>query len=293
MCGGDAAFTKLLWTLVILCYTHVEYRYCCLKNPVPSELWHCWWRVRKSIRPVKIEWWGVGELICLERGADFVCTWSSWCHCHPQTPSSLASLKSRLLLPFWYRLTQVVPENRPLNVCVCVFKESSGNLSAVWGGWRRRPRSQVGSWNGCRIRGDRRQQAEWHRRSASDSCDFTTDNAALLITDCLSCGFTSHSTQNRSLWRRFPHRQTWLFSSASTYHSTELLTARGVVHLVVHGTSGSTSYETIAHVQLETSGDAMDMVVQRRDGSRRLCKLDDKSPFSKEKITEEKWEEIG
>jgi len=146
----------------------------------------------------------------------------------------------------------------------------------------------VGSWNGCRIPGDRRQQAEWHRRSAFDSCDFTTDNAALLITDCLSCGFTSHSTQNRSLRRRFPHRQTWLFSSASTYHSTELLTARGVVHLVVHGTSGSTSYETIPHVQLETSRDAMDMVVQRRDGSRRLCKLDDKSPFSKEKITEEK-----
>ena len=41
------------------------------------------------------------------------------------------------------------------------------------------------------------------------------------------------------------HRQTWLFSSTSTYHSTDLLTARGVAHLVVHGTSGSTSYETI------------------------------------------------
>ena len=28
------------------------------------------------------------------------------------------------------------------------------------------------------------------------------------------------------------HRQTWLFSSTSTYHSTNLLTARGVAHLV-------------------------------------------------------------
>ena len=28
------------------------------------------------------------------------------------------------------------------------------------------------------------------------------------------------------------HRQTWLFSSTSTYHSTDLLTARGVAHLV-------------------------------------------------------------
>ena len=33
--------------------------------------------------------------------------------------------------------------------------------------------------------------------------------------------------------------------NTSTYNSTDLLTARGVAHLVVHGTSGSTSYETI------------------------------------------------
>ena len=25
----------------------------------------------------------------------------------------------RLVLPFWYRLTQVVPDKGPLNVCVC------------------------------------------------------------------------------------------------------------------------------------------------------------------------------
>ena len=69
------------------------------------------------------------------------------------------------------------------------------------------------------------------------------------------------------------HRQTWLFSSTSTYHSTDLLTARGVAHLVVHGTSGSTSYETIPPVRLETSGGVLltvDMVVQRRDGPRWL-----------------------
>jgi len=33
---------------------------------------------------------------------------------------SLASVKSRLVLPFWYRLTWVVPEKGPLNGCVCV-----------------------------------------------------------------------------------------------------------------------------------------------------------------------------
>ena len=62
------------------------------------------------------------------------------------------------------------------------------------------------------------------------------------------------------------------------YHSTDLLTVRGVAHLVVHGTSGSTSYETIPHAQLEISGDVLstaDMVVQRRDGPRRLREIDD------------------
>jgi len=36
---------------------------------------------------------------------------------HPSTPSCLASFKSRLLLPFWYRL---VLEKRPLNRCTAV-----------------------------------------------------------------------------------------------------------------------------------------------------------------------------
>ena len=43
------------------------------------------------------------------------CIWSSWCHCHSL---SLASVKSRLVLPSWYRLTWVVPEKGPLNGCV-------------------------------------------------------------------------------------------------------------------------------------------------------------------------------
>ena len=39
------------------------------------------------------------------------------CHCHSL---SLASVKSRLFFPFWYRLTWVVPDKGLLNVCVCV-----------------------------------------------------------------------------------------------------------------------------------------------------------------------------
>ena len=41
-----------------------------------------------------------------------------------QNPSSLASFRSRLVLPFWYRLTQVVLEKRPLKGCSSI--SSSG-----------------------------------------------------------------------------------------------------------------------------------------------------------------------
>ena len=53
-------------------------------------------------------------VICLEQGAD--CLHMVQLMPLPsQAPPSLASFKSRLVLPFWYRLTQVVLEKRPLN----------------------------------------------------------------------------------------------------------------------------------------------------------------------------------
>ena len=81
------------------------------EDPVPSVLWRCWLGGRKGIRPVKTEWWGAGMVIWLERGADL--------HMAQLMPLSLASVKSRLVFPFWYRLTWVVPDKGPLNGCVC------------------------------------------------------------------------------------------------------------------------------------------------------------------------------
>jgi len=54
-------------------------------------------------------------------------TWPSWCQCHSL---SLASVKSRLVLPFWYWLTLVVPDKGPLNGCVllCVCCTFNGLL---------------------------------------------------------------------------------------------------------------------------------------------------------------------
>ena len=53
------------------------------------------------------------------------CIWPSWCHCHSL---SLASVKSRLVLPFWYQLTRVVPYKGTLNGCVCNNRPNYDNV---------------------------------------------------------------------------------------------------------------------------------------------------------------------
>ena len=53
------------------------------------------------------------------------CIWPRWCHCHSL---SLAPVKSRLVLPFWYRLTQVFLEKRPLNGCSVLFAMSMARI---------------------------------------------------------------------------------------------------------------------------------------------------------------------
>ena len=49
----------------------------------------------------------------------------SGCHCHSL---SLASVKSRFVLPFGYWLVLVVPDKRPLNGCACVCCTASAHL---------------------------------------------------------------------------------------------------------------------------------------------------------------------
>jgi len=58
-------------------------------------------------------------VICLARGADCL-HMVQLMPLHPKRPSSLALFKSRLVLPFWYRLTQVAVEKRLLNECSVV-----------------------------------------------------------------------------------------------------------------------------------------------------------------------------
>ena len=71
---------------------------------MPSVLWRCWLGGRNGIRPVKKL--SGGELVWLFVWREVqICIWPSWCHWHLL---SFASVKSRLVLPFW--LTWVVSE---------------------------------------------------------------------------------------------------------------------------------------------------------------------------------------
>ena len=83
---------------------------------MPSVVWRCWLGGRKGIWPVKKLSGGVLAWLSVWSKVQ-TCIWPSWCHCHSL---SLASIKSRLVLPFWYRLTRVVPDKGPLNGCVCM-----------------------------------------------------------------------------------------------------------------------------------------------------------------------------
>ena len=103
---------------------------------LPSVLWHCWLGIRKCIRLVKIEWWGVGVIVCLNRDVD--CLRMVLLMPLP-SPSSLASFKSRVVLPFWYRLTQVTMEKRSLNgsssssFSLCLAPDACSKRHHQWG----------------------------------------------------------------------------------------------------------------------------------------------------------------
>ena len=87
----------------------------CWLGDLPSVLWHCWLGDRKGIQPV--ENWVVGCWSGCLSGARCRLAYGP---AYATATLSLASVKSRLLLPFWYRLTRVVPDKGPLNRSVCV-----------------------------------------------------------------------------------------------------------------------------------------------------------------------------
>ena len=76
-------------------------------------LLRCWLGSRKGIRPVKTEWWGVGVVICLERGADL--------HMAQLMPLPLTvSCSSKIQIGFTFLVPAdwVVPKTAVKRVCV-------------------------------------------------------------------------------------------------------------------------------------------------------------------------------
>ena len=107
-CGGlSRHISHPLWYGIAGLNLHMCAFYAFALGTVPSVLWHGWLGIRKSIWPVKIEWWCV-KCGCLSEARCRLFAYGPADATASQTPSSLASFKSRLVLPFWCRLTQVV-----------------------------------------------------------------------------------------------------------------------------------------------------------------------------------------
>jgi len=92
---------------------------------------------------VRVSLWSEDQIVCI---------WSSWCHCHPKSPSTLASFKYRLVSPLRYRLTQTVVEKRLTDVVVVVITVNAECCSCVsWRKWfiskfSRLARSKLMGW---------------------------------------------------------------------------------------------------------------------------------------------------
>ena len=128
------------------------------------------------------------------------CIRPSWCHCHSL---SLASVKSRLVLPFWYRLTRVVPEKGPLNVCVCVCVRACVRACVIG------VEFGATSWAACRTVPPRRS-----RRCASSSTTSWTSSTPVCASRTCCCGAPA------SAWPSASTRSRTASSSATSTPST-------------------------------------------------------------------------
>ena len=99
------------------------------------------------------------------------CIWPSWCHYHSL---SLASVKTRLGLTFWYWLTRVVPHKGPLNGCTRMSM-----------GWTVRKLDQSQSTGSHMV-----------KCLGSGSCWCCQASATRPSSDQLSCGTVAAQTNN-------------------------------------------------------------------------------------------------
>ena len=87
-----------------------------LASGMPSVLRCCWLGITKSIRPVKIKWWGVGVVICLEWDADCL----QMVQMMPLRPKTLSSL----FFFVYFLLCDAMLVRYMLLLCICPSQTS-------------------------------------------------------------------------------------------------------------------------------------------------------------------------
>jgi len=126
----------LCWNMRHMRQLHIRIKLTCLAVDVSIFIIFCWYFVHEIIKLSLIAFsaltllvgWQEAHPACKKLSGGVLawlsvwsalqtCIWPSWCYCRSL---SLASVKSRLVSPTWYRLTWVVPDKGPLNGCVCV-----------------------------------------------------------------------------------------------------------------------------------------------------------------------------
>ena len=101
--NGSLPFTEIWWNYHILTDKGPQIEKIIIVVILPaSVLWRCWLLAERVSGLLKSEWWVLAWLSAWREVHTCI-----WCHCHLL---SLASVKSRLFLPFWYRFTRVFPE---------------------------------------------------------------------------------------------------------------------------------------------------------------------------------------
>ena len=126
-------------------------------HSMPSVLWRCWLGGRKGIRPVKkLEWWGAGMVICLERDADL-----QMAHLMPLPLTVFCFSKIQIGFTFLVPAHPGSPGKRAVKwVCVCAGKWLWLGAYRVRRGW------QAAIWAQVQAVPDRRPTPPDHRPSS-------------------------------------------------------------------------------------------------------------------------------
>ena len=146
---------------------------------MPSVLWHCWLGGRKGIQRVKN--WAVGCWHSYLSGARCRLAYgpadSTATHC-----LLLQSNPDWFVLPFWYRLTRVVPDRGALNWCVCVCVPCLGSYAwtlqdiTTQAKYHRRTKESLANNMGWSA-------TELHQQSHTELCKKTSSGWQVILCD--------------------------------------------------------------------------------------------------------------